>query len=78
MTAPGDDIHTALTHVDASGAARMVDVSAKEVSVRTATATGRVVVSAAVVGLLRGVGVPKGDAIAVARIAGHPGRQAHA
>jgi len=48
----------------------MVDVSAKEVSVRTATATGRVLVSAEVVGLLRGGGVPKGDAIAVARIAG--------
>jgi cyclic pyranopterin phosphate synthase len=58
------------THLDASGAARMVDVSAKEVSVRTATATGRVLVSAEVIGLLRGGGVPKGDAIAVARIAG--------
>ena len=58
------------THLDSSGAARMVDVSAKEVSVRTATATGRVLVSAEVVGLLRGGGVPKGDAIAVARIAG--------
>ena len=58
------------THVDESGAARMVDVSAKEVSVRTATATGRVLVSAEVIGLLRGGGVPKGDAIAVARIAG--------
>jgi len=58
------------THLDASGAARMVDVSGKDVSVRTATATGRVLVSAEVVGLLRGGGVPKGDAIAVARIAG--------
>ncbi len=58
------------THVDASGAARMVDVSGKDVSVRTATATGRVLVSADVVALLRGSGVPKGDAIAVARIAG--------
>ena len=58
------------THVDASGAARMVDVSAKEVSVREATATGAVLVSAEVVGLLRGAGVPKGDALAVARIAG--------
>jgi cyclic pyranopterin phosphate synthase len=58
------------THLDASGAARMVDVSAKEVSVRTATATGRVLVTAEVIGLLRGGGVPKGDAIAVARIAG--------
>jgi len=48
----------------------MVDVSAKEVSVRTATATGRVLVSADVVALLRGNGVPKGDAVAVARIAG--------
>ena len=58
------------THVDSAGAARMVDVSAKEVSVRTATATGRVLVSADVVALLRGNGVPKGDAVAVARIAG--------
>jgi cyclic pyranopterin monophosphate synthase len=59
-----------LTHVDASGAARMVDVSGKHVTVRTATATGRVQVSPEVVALLRGAGVPKGDAIAVARIAG--------
>jgi cyclic pyranopterin phosphate synthase len=59
-----------LTHVDQSGAARMVDVSGKEVTVRTATATGRVLVSAEVVALLRGGGVPKGDALAVARIAG--------
>jgi cyclic pyranopterin phosphate synthase len=58
------------THLDASGAARMVDVSAKEVTVRQATATGRVLVSAEVVDLLRGKGVPKGDALAVARIAG--------
>ena len=60
----------AFTHVDAGGAARMVDVSGKEVSVRTATATGRVFVSAGVVALLLGEGVPKGDALAVARIAG--------
>ncbi|CAB4720491.1 MAG: cyclic pyranopterin monophosphate synthase MoaC [Actinobacteria bacterium] len=59
-----------LTHVDASGAARMVDVSAKEVTARVATATGRVLISAEVVALLRGDGVPKGDALAVARIAG--------
>jgi cyclic pyranopterin phosphate synthase len=58
------------THVDSSGAARMVDVSGKDVSVREATATGAVLVSTEVVGLLRGVGVPKGDALAVARIAG--------
>lgn len=59
-----------LTHVDARGAARMVDVSGKEVSARQATATGAVHTTAEVIGLLRGEGVPKGDAIAVARIAG--------
>ena len=48
----------------------MVDVSGKDVSVRTASASGRVLVSAEVVALLRGDGVPKGDAVAVARIAG--------
>ena len=59
-----------LTHVDETGAARMVDVSGKDVTVRTATASGRVLVSPEVVALLRGGGVPKGDALAVARIAG--------
>ena len=58
-----------LTHVDEHGAARMVDVSAKAVTAREATAAGRVLVSPEVVALLRGSGVPKGDAIAVARIA---------
>ena len=61
---------TEFTHLDPQGAARMVDVSGKDVSVRTATASGRVEVSAEVVELLRGAGVPKGDALAVARIAG--------
>ncbi len=70
MTAQGGEGPAGLTHVDAAGAARMVDVSAKDVTVRTATATGRVLVSADVVTLLRGSGVPKGDALAVARIAG--------
>ena len=59
-----------LTHVDETGAARMVDVSGKDVTARTATASGRVLVSAEVVGLLRGAGVPKGDTLAVARLAG--------
>ena len=62
-----------LTHVDEAGAARMVDVSGKDVTVRTAVARGRVLVSAEVVELLRGPGVPKGDALAVARIAGIQG-----
>ena len=61
---------TEFTHLDAQGSARMVDVSAKDVTVRTATASGRVTVNPQVVELLRGTGVPKGDAIAVARIAG--------
>jgi cyclic pyranopterin phosphate synthase len=59
-----------LTHLDEAGAARMVDVGAKSVSVRTATATGRVDLSPECVALLRGQGVPKGDALAVARVAG--------
>jgi cyclic pyranopterin monophosphate synthase len=59
-----------LTHVDHTGAARMVDVSAKEISARRAVAAGRVVTTAEVVNLLRGDGVPKGDALAVARLAG--------
>lgn len=58
------------THLDARGGARMVDVSGKEITVRTATASGRVHVSTEVIALLRGQGVPKGDALAVARIAG--------
>jgi len=67
MTEPGA---ARLTHVDESGAARMVDVSGKDVTARTATASGRVMVSPAVVALLRGEGVPKGDALGVARVAG--------
>jgi cyclic pyranopterin monophosphate synthase len=59
-----------LTHVDESGAARMVDVTEKQPTHRVAVATGRVLVSAEVVGLLRGDGVPKGDALGVARVAG--------
>jgi cyclic pyranopterin phosphate synthase len=66
VPAPADG----LTHVDASGAARMVDVSGKDVTARVAVATGRVLVSPAVVGLLRGDGLPKGDALGVARVAG--------
>jgi cyclic pyranopterin phosphate synthase len=59
-----------LTHIDDAGAARMVDVSGKDVTARTARAGGRVLVSPRVVELLRGEGMPKGDALATARIAG--------
>ena len=59
-----------LTHVDSTGAARMVDVSGKEISVRLAVAAGTVRTTAAVIELLRRDALPKGDAMAVARIAG--------
>ena len=59
-----------LSHVDARGRVTMVDVGDKAVTARTASATGRVLVSPAVVELLRGEGVPKGDALGTARIAG--------
>jgi cyclic pyranopterin phosphate synthase len=59
-----------LTHVDETGAARMVDVSAKTVTTRRAIAAGRVVTTAEVIELLRAEGLPKGDALAVARLAG--------
>jgi len=58
------------THLDADGAAQMVDVTGKDVTARVAVASGKVLVSAEVIGLLRGEGVPKGDALAVARVAG--------
>ena len=59
-----------LTHVDAAGSARMVDVSGKAVTVRRAVAAGRVRTTEHVIDLLRRDGLPKGDALAVARIAG--------
>ncbi|KUG55795.1 cyclic pyranopterin monophosphate synthase accessory protein [Serinicoccus chungangensis] len=59
-----------LTHLRADGTAHMVDVSAKEVTARTATARGRVDLSEEAVAALRGGTVPKGDALGVARIAG--------
>jgi cyclic pyranopterin phosphate synthase len=58
-----------LTHIDPAGQARMVDVSGKDVTARTATASGRVLLSPAAVAALRDRTVPKGDALAVARIA---------
>jgi cyclic pyranopterin monophosphate synthase len=65
MTQPGR-----LTHTDDAGHARMVDVSAKDVTVREARASGRVLLSAEAIAALRAGQVPKGDALAVARIAG--------
>ena len=63
----------ALTHLDSAGHARMVDVSGKDVTARSATATGKVLLSAEAVAALRSGTMPKGDALAVARIAGIQG-----
>ncbi|HRC00660.1 MAG TPA: cyclic pyranopterin monophosphate synthase MoaC, partial [Dermatophilaceae bacterium] len=59
-----------LTHVRGDGTAHMVDISAKAVTAREASAAGRVLLSGAAVAALRDGTVPKGDALAVARIAG--------
>jgi cyclic pyranopterin monophosphate synthase len=59
-----------LTHLDEQGQARMVDVSAKAHTVRSAVARGTVRLAPDTVRLLREGGVPKGDALAVARVAG--------
>ncbi|MGW4464431.1 cyclic pyranopterin monophosphate synthase MoaC [Micromonospora sp. NPDC004704] len=59
-----------LTHVDRAGAARMVDVSGKPVTGRRAIAAGRLQTTDEVVRLLRQDGLPKGDALAVGRLAG--------
>ena len=61
---------TAFTHLDASGSARMVDVTNKQPTVRTATARGVVRVAPETARALRDGSVPKGDVLAVARIAG--------
>jgi cyclic pyranopterin phosphate synthase len=61
---------TGLTHIDADGAARMVDVSAKAVTAREAVADGRIEMSKeAATAILAGL-VKKGDVLAVARVAG--------
>lgn len=59
-----------LTHLDERGEARMVDVSAKSVTVREATARAFVACSAPIMDALTTGGTPKGDALAVSRIAG--------
>lgn len=58
------------THFDADGNARMVDVSDKDISSRTATARGRVIMQAATLAMIRDGQVKKGDVLQVARLAG--------
>ncbi|GAA4752236.1 bifunctional molybdenum cofactor biosynthesis protein MoaC/MoaB [Amnibacterium soli] len=62
-----------LTHLDAEGRARMIDVGAKPETRREALARGRMVTTAEVVRLLQADGLPKADALATARIAGIAG-----
>ena len=62
-----------LSHLDADGRARMVDVGDKAITARTATATGRLVTTANVVALVRADDLPKADVLATARIAGISG-----
>ena len=59
-----------LTHIDESGAARMVDVGAKPVSQRRAIASGRIAMSAEALAAIRAGDAPKGDVLGAARIAG--------
>jgi cyclic pyranopterin phosphate synthase len=59
-----------LTHLDADGQSHMVDVSNREITVRTAQARGHVKLSSEVLTMLRDKTVPKGDVLATARIAG--------
>ena len=59
-----------LTHLDADGQSHMVDVSDRDVTVRTAEASGHVSLSAEAITMLRDKTVPKGDVLATARIAG--------
>src|SRR6202046_2222429 len=60
----------ALTHIDAKGEARMVDVSAKPATERVAVAEGRVVMSEATLALIVSGNAKKGDVLGTARIAG--------
>lgn len=65
-----DDDAPRLTHLDDAGRARMVDVGAKDRTPREAVASGRVTMTPATLAALRGDRLPKGDALAVARVAG--------
>jgi cyclic pyranopterin monophosphate synthase len=61
---------SSLTHLDADGAARMVDVGGKAVTSRRAVAAGRITMSAEALAAIRAGAVQKGDVLAVARVAG--------
>ena len=64
------DPQPAFSHLDATGAARMVDVGHKPVQARSATAAGELLCQPATIELLRAQALPKGDVLAAARLAG--------
>ena len=66
----GGDGAGGLSHLDERGAARMVDVSGKAVTAREAVAEGFVAMRAETLALIQEGGLPKGDVLAVARVAG--------
>ena len=66
-------VENPLSHLDADGRARMVDVGDKAITARTATATGRLITTPDVVALVRADDLPKADVLATARIAGISG-----
>ncbi|WP_407665668.1 cyclic pyranopterin monophosphate synthase MoaC [Mycolicibacillus parakoreensis] len=68
--APAPDPAGGLSHLDEHGAAHMVDVTDKSTTRRTAVAAGVFRTSAAVIELISAGGLPKGDALATARLAG--------
>jgi len=65
-----DEEGPSLTHVNATGSARMVDVSSKPVTEREAEARGVIFMKAETLALVRENAIAKGDVLAVARIAG--------
>jgi cyclic pyranopterin phosphate synthase len=65
-----DEAYGKLSHIDPHGHARMVDVSAKADTQREATARGRIVMRAETLALIQQGGLPKGDVLGVAQIAG--------
>jgi cyclic pyranopterin phosphate synthase len=69
-TATPDDASRKLSHINESGRARMVDVSAKDETRREATARGRIVMEPATLAAIQSDGIAKGDVLAVAQIAG--------
>jgi cyclic pyranopterin phosphate synthase len=70
MNSSSSDHATGLTHIDAQGSARMVDVGAKPDTPRIAVASGRIRISAAALESIRAGNAPKGDVLGTARIAG--------